>query len=204
MTSLKSVTINKYIAILLLTISILSFGTPLFADLSQAKKANRISDDATAVVELTKLAEQGDAEAQVLLGVRYAFGIGVNKDKRTAVEWYKKSADQGYVEAQAILAGYYQSGTVVAQDYMTAIKLFTIAAETGDTTSQWELGWMYERGLGVKDNVRAHMWYNIAASLGDKVSRESRASIEMKMTRAEINMAQDLARECIANNYKGC
>ncbi len=62
-----------------------------------------------------------------------------------------------------------------------------------------------------QDNVRAHMWFNIAASSGKVYAREIRADarkmrgeVEKKMSSAQITMAEQLARECIEKNYKGC
>ncbi len=64
---------------------------------------------------------------------------------------------------------------------------------------------MYYNGRGVlKDNVHAHMWFNIAASLGHEQAPKRREFIEKNMTLADISAAQRLARECVANNYKGC
>ena len=48
------------------------------------------------------------------------------------------------------------------------------------------------------------MWWNIAASNGDKESSKWRDEIAKKMTAAEIAKAQELARECVKKNYKGC
>jgi TPR repeat protein len=92
----------------------------------------------------------------------------------------------------------------VIQDYTTAIKWYTLAAEQGDTNSQNQLGHMYASGQGVKDDIHAHMWYNIAASLGGSHSRYWRDEIAREMTSSQIEKAQKLARECVAKNYKGC
>ena len=51
--------------------------------------------------ELRALAEQGDATAQVNLGVRYANGRGVPQDDTEAVRWYRLAADQGYASAHS-------------------------------------------------------------------------------------------------------
>jgi hypothetical protein len=48
------------------------------------------------------------------------------------------------------------------------------------------------------------MWWNIAASSGDKNAVTNRDIVAGKMTPADISAAQKLARECIANYYKGC
>ena len=48
------------------------------------------------------------------------------------------------------------------------------------------------------------MWYNISASNGDEVGGKNRDIIAKQMTPSQIEKAQDLARECVAKNYKGC
>ena len=47
------------------------------------------------VQELLPLAEKGNAEAQVYLGVTYELGKGVPQDYQLAVKWYRRSAQQG-------------------------------------------------------------------------------------------------------------
>lgn len=46
------------------------------------------------------LAERGDAEAQLNLGLCFDNGSDVAKDQIQAVSWYRKAADQGYAKAQ--------------------------------------------------------------------------------------------------------
>jgi hypothetical protein len=48
------------------------------------------------------------------------------------------------------------------------------------------------------------MWHNIAASNGQEEAAKSRDSISRKMTSADISKAQQMARECVAKNYRGC
>ena len=45
--------------------------------------------------QVQRLANQGDAEAQYNLGVRYENGEGVRQNMITAKEWYGKSCDNG-------------------------------------------------------------------------------------------------------------
>ena len=52
------------------------------------------------------------------------------------------------------------------------------------------------------DYVQAHMWWNVAAPQGDKVSSEQKDMIEEKMTDADISKARKLARECVKKNYE--
>ena len=94
----------------------------------------------------------------------------------------------------------YRSG-----DYATALREWTPIAEQGNALAQSNLGFMYEKGVGVlQDPVYAHMWWNIAASSGNKVAVKNRDIIAKRMTPADISTAQKLARECVRKKYKGC
>ncbi len=62
--------------------------------------AVRRGDYATALKEWKPLAEQGDADAQYLLGLMYRNGLDVPEDYKLAVEWYRKSAEQGIKHAR--------------------------------------------------------------------------------------------------------
>ena len=63
----------------------------------------------------------------------------------------------------------------------------------------------YKNGEGVpKDNVYAHMWWNIAASSGDKDAVKNRGVVAKRMIPSQIAEAQKLARECVRKKYKGC
>ena len=57
------------------------------------------------------------------------------------------------------------------------------AAEQGFASAQSNLGNMYYNGEGIsKDLVQAHVWWNIAASNGQKNARENLAMVEKQMT----------------------
>ena len=75
----------------------------------------------------------------------------------------------------------------------------------GDSKAQNSLGILYGKGLGVlQDMVLAHMWFNISASNGLEGASNNRDLTAKKMTPSQIQKAQDLARECVKKNYKGC
>ena len=64
---------------------------------------------------------------------------------------------------------------------------------------------MYGNGVGViQDSVYSYMWFNIAASNGDASALKNRDIVAERMTAADISIAQDLARACVAKKYKGC
>ena len=78
-----------------------AFGT----DLETARAAYEREDYEAALRELRPLAEQGDAEARVMLGEMYYSGKGVPgngvpKDYGEALKWVKPAAEQGHAAAQ--------------------------------------------------------------------------------------------------------
>jgi len=159
-------------------------------------------DYATAVKWYTLAAERGLAIAETNLGRMYLFGEGVPQDFATAVKWYTLAAEQGHADAQFNLGWMYRHGRGVPQDSKTAVKWYRLAAEQGDAGAQYNLGTMY--GAVLLDYVYAHMWWNIAALQGHEGATEYRDTIAERMTPSQIEKAQDLARECVKKNYKGC
>ena len=114
-------------------------------------------------------AEQGDAEAQVILGQVLApyGGEGVTADYQEAVTWFQKAAAQGHGRAQFRLGRAYYFGEGVPQDYQEAAKWFRKAAEQGVADAQFALGTMYKLGQGVaQDYQEAVKWYRKAAEQG--------------------------------------
>ena len=76
-------------------------------------------------------AEQGDAKAQINLGVMYRNGQGVIQDYKQAVKWYRKAAEQGDATAQYNLGVMYDNGRGVPKDYVMAHMYWNIAAVSG-------------------------------------------------------------------------
>ena len=76
----------------------------------------------------SKAAEQGDADAQILLGITYYYGQGVTQDYAEAVKWYRKAAEQGNPYAQNHLGVMYERNKGVPQDYIEAHKWYNLAA----------------------------------------------------------------------------
>ena len=64
---------------------------------------------------------------------------------------------------------------------------------------------MYYYGKGVlQNNIRAHVWYNIASANGHKKTAKWRDETTAKMTSADISEAQKMAKECMDSNYQNC
>jgi TPR repeat protein len=93
-------------------------------------------DYATALREWTPLAEQGDALAQVILGLMYNNGEGVPQDHAEALRWYRLAAAQGYAEAQVDLGLMHDLGRGVPQDDAEALRWYRLAAAQGNAKAQ--------------------------------------------------------------------
>jgi S1-C subfamily serine protease len=120
------------------------------------------------VVELTRKAEQGDAEAQYNLAVIYDLGIGVTKSYAESGKWYLKAANQGLAEAQFQLGvRYFEFGKSARENFTTAFTWFFKAANQGVAEAQYNVGVMYQLGRGVPQNkAEAYKWFNIAGAQG--------------------------------------
>lgn len=177
---------------------------------SAQKSTPQVSDISAADLEkLETQAAQGDAEAQVSLGLMYLIGKGVNQDYRMARQWYEKAAAQGHTSAQVYLGNMYHHGQGVPQDYAVARGWYEQAAAQGFGGAQYLLGLLYHNGQGVpNDLVREYMWFNLAAAhlTGDlqKISGHNRDKVARRMTPAQIAEAQRLAQQCQARQFKGC
>jgi hypothetical protein len=127
------------------------------------------------------------------------------KDYKTALEKFTPLANQGNARAQFNLGVMYEDGLGVVQDYKQAVRWYTLSAEQGDASAQTNLGVRYLNGQGVlQDYVKAHMWFNIAAANGDAKAPKNRDIVSAKMTSQQIERAQQMARDCMARNYKRC
>jgi hypothetical protein len=125
-------------------------------------------DYATALRLWRPLADQGNAAAQVRLGMFYENGRGVPRDYAEAARWYRKAANQGVADAQANLGYLYENGHGVPQDYAEAARWVRMAAEQGVALAQVDLAFMYYDGRGVPhDNTEAARWFRMAAEQGD-------------------------------------
>ncbi len=83
--------------------------------------------------------------------------------------------------------------------------MISVGSRTGRCKCSEQSGCHVCKGGGViQDNVMAQMWLNIAASSGSADGVKNRDLVAKHLTAAEISKAQQLARECVARNYKGC
>ena len=146
------------------------------------------------------LAEQGDADAQTMLGAMYYVGQRVPQDYAEALKWYRLAAEQGLAKAQANVGTMYFDGVGVPLDYPEALKWGRLAAAQGYATAQANLGVMYVTGRGVsEDYVLAYMWFDLAANQGFGPSVNYKATLAKEMTPDQIAKAEEMSAEWVAN-----
>ena len=71
--------------------------------LYSAKDANGKTNYQEAVKWYRKAAEQGHAKAQLMLGICYSLGNGVEKNMDESLKWIRKAASQGDEDAKEAL-----------------------------------------------------------------------------------------------------
>ena len=117
---------------------------------------------------LIKMAEDGNANSQYELAIRYFEGYGVPQDYNKAIFWTTKAAEQGLINAQLDIAQCYENGTGVKQDYYSAFYWLEKAAKQGDPDAMTNLGLYYCLGQGCyQDYNLAWWWWEKAADLGN-------------------------------------
>ncbi len=155
-------------------------------------------DYATSLSEWRQMAEQGQAIAQYNLGIIYEYGRGVRRNDVEAVKWYRKASAQGVSVAQYKLGIMYDNGWGVPPSDTEAVKWYSDAAKQGHPFAQHDLAFMYAAGTGVvQDYVRAYMWLNVAVANGNSLMVKHLHSISRKLTFAQTEEAQKMAREWI-------
>ena len=88
---------------------------------------------AEAMQELRPAARSGNADAEELIGVMYAMGLGVERDDRRAFEWYLRAAMKGHAGAQSGIGWYYETGRgLPAPDLVRAYTWYVLSAIGGD------------------------------------------------------------------------
>lgn len=115
--------------------------------------------------------QNGDPEAQYLVGISYDKGIGVDADKAKAFEWLKKSADQDYLDAKLLISLCYEKGIGVAVNKTAAFQLWQHIAEYHKHPfAQYKLAsYYYEQ----RKHEEAKKWLRNAAAQGNKEAKES-------------------------------
>lgn len=118
---------------------------------------------------LLRLAEEGHAEAQNLLGTLYRQGLGVEKNSKEGIKWTQRAAEQGLASAQHNMGWIFAMGAGVEADNREALKWYQKSAAQGDADSLLNIGLIHAKGgAGLPQNFQEAMkWFYEAAKSGN-------------------------------------
>jgi len=110
-----------------------SLALPTSADVEKGRQLMEQNKFAEAMAEFLPMANAGNADAEELIGVMYAMGLGVEKDDQRAFEWYLRSAMRGHPGAQSGVGWYYEVGRGMPEpDLIRGYTWYVLSAIGGD------------------------------------------------------------------------
>jgi hypothetical protein len=173
-------------------------------ELLQACDDETDSADQATVEKYLKKAEQGDVEAQFIVGQCYFTGDNVEEDDAEALKWYRKAAEQGHADAQNSLGNMYYIGVGVTKDDEEAATWYRKSADQGHAEAQLGLGHMYAAGVHFRQNDTAALKLYMQAAEG----QNSEACIIVaswyltgRAVKQDFSKAREYVLKCIAVNY---
>ena len=107
--------------------------TPVIAEIENARDLMEENRFVEAMKELRPAAQSGNAEAEELIGIMYAMGLGVERDDMRAFDWYLRASLKGHPGAQSGIGWYYEVGRgMPAPDLVRAYMWYVLSAIGGD------------------------------------------------------------------------
>lgn len=153
-------------------------------------RQNHLSQLSSKAQQWQQQAEQGDAEAQYQLGLRYQGGVGVERNATRAQAWLQKAAEAGHAKAQYALALLLRQQANQADGAM-ALRWQEKAAQQGNREAQYGLGLMYANGQYVQaDTQRARFWFGEAADRGHLAAKLALANMPAQTEAPQPELAQ--------------
>ncbi|MCL6285209.1 sel1 repeat family protein [Ruegeria sp. 2012CJ41-6] len=106
---------------------------PAFADIEEARDLMEAGQFDAAYDALWPAARSGNADAEELIGVMYAMGLGVERDDARAFDWYLRASMKGHPGAQSGIGWYYEVGRgLPSPDLTRAYLWYALSAIGGD------------------------------------------------------------------------
>ena len=131
-----------------------------------------LEDRDGAAEELERLAERGDAHAQLLLGQLYRDGPLLIPDSQRVKDWFTQAAERGLPEAQYALGKLLLSDDMEVRDPDEGIRWLNQAAENGNHFAAYRLGKEHLSGEVVsKDVARATARLTQSAEAGNQYAQ---------------------------------
>ncbi len=106
------------------------------ADFRRANVLVDLQRSAESIPYAKRAAAAGSANAGLLLGRAYHFGIGVPVDLKEAVNWYRQSSDGGLADGSRHLAYMYEFGLGVGVNRPQALYYYDLASKRGDAMAK--------------------------------------------------------------------
>ena len=139
------------------------------------------SDNQKGLETVRSIANSGNADAQLLVGIMYHMGIAGDEHQSDAAYYFRMAAEQGLASAQTNLGKCYLAGDGVPEDDKKAFEWFEKAAKQGDAEGQFQLGRCYLEGDGMSQNrPEAKRLFQKAAELGHEDAKKALQYIEQQ------------------------
>ena len=144
----------------LILASLAMLATPSLAEIEEARDLMEAGQFEEAREALLPAARSGNADAEELIGVMYALGLGVERDPERAFEWYLRSSLKGHPGAQSGLGWYYELGLgMPAPDLVRAYLWYGLSAIGGDPDAVLSLEEIQKR-MSAEEIERAQILIN--------------------------------------------
>jgi hypothetical protein len=126
------------------------------------------------IIELQKLAETGDLEAQHHLAFCYEMGIGIKENDQEAMKLYTASANAGYVHSIFKMGVQYEEGQCgVEQNDKKAIEYYVLAGNAGSVDACYNLAECYRYGEMVEQDYQKALEYYITSHIKNRTFASS-------------------------------
>ena len=127
-----------------------------------------------AIEACTVFANQGNPEAQTLLGFLYSGTRhgDFRKNYKQSFSWISMAAEQDYTKAQLAMAEMYKGGEVVPENARKAKIWYEKAAESGNLDAINGLARLYRYGVGVKKDYETAFALYQQAALKDHLASQ--------------------------------
>lgn len=143
----------------------------LFKQAVELFTSGRFADAASALARAT---DDGDAEAQNLLGVMHLNGMGVAQEPRRSAALFSAAAEQGLKEARYNLSSLLYNGLGIQRDETRAQEELLAAARAGHRPALRSLGYLYHlTGDEERWQRLSTRCFRIAAEAGDPLAKYS-------------------------------
>lgn len=161
-------------------------------NLQQAVEAMQMGAYRDAHGQLVRLSEEGNRDAQTLLGIIYNEGLGVTQDLQQARYWYKRAAEKGKVDAAFLLGlsylnNYSAEKGLRSENDSKAAYWIKYAARHDNISAQRFMAIAYEKGwmnIPVSELKSTYWW--------DRYEKLSAARSSQKNTLSDVALASSV------------